>query len=219
LFAAGSDLLTFTGFINNNDSNRTGSNLMINDSHGSNRTGTNMMVDANWNAPTGFSFFAIVQAGANTPQEVPTGTNSFTLTGTGPNRFGSGASASRNSDDSIGSDTDTNLSLEVPTGTNSFTLTGTSPNRFGSSASASRNSDDSIGSDTDTNLSLDTEQEPKRIRSNFYNKERRYVRQIANLQQQLNEARQQKATTVGEALLTQFSRVAETTALRSALEM
>jgi hypothetical protein len=50
LFAAGSDLLTFTGFINNNDShgsNRTGTNMMINDSHGSNRTGTNMMIGAN----------------------------------------------------------------------------------------------------------------------------------------------------------------------------
>jgi hypothetical protein len=87
---------------------------------------------------------------------------------------------------------------EVPTGTNLFTVTGTGSNWFGSKAAKKK---------------------PVKKRSPAYYLERKYLRQIAYLQQQLDEARQQKATTVGETLLTQFSRVAETTALHSALEM
>jgi hypothetical protein len=152
-------------------------------------------------ASAGSSLFAIVQAGANAPQEVPTGT-SLLATSSDWVAF----TESTNNNDSSNR-TGTNLTIDA-----------------GSNRSGSNLMIDAGSNRSGTNLMIDlnwfaANEEPKRIRSNFYNKERWYVRQIDTLKQQLDEARQQKATTVCEALLTEFSGVSKTAALRSALEV
>jgi hypothetical protein len=159
-------------------------------------TGTNLIA-----ALTGSSLYAIVQAGANRrqEQEVPTGTN---LLATGSDWVAFTESTVYNNHSTGSNDR---------TGTNMMALIATDANWFDF---------------TESNGSAPAEeQEPKRIRSHYYYRNRKVDRQIVNLHQQLE--RQQKATTVGEALLTQFSGgvtettafTTETTALRSALEM
>jgi hypothetical protein len=62
--------------------------------------------------------------------------------------------------------------------------------------------------------------EPQKFRLRpFYNKERKLKRKLANTRRVLEQTRTQQPTNVSKVILTEFSGVSETTALRSALAM